>query len=177
MAAGTHFVRCFVVVSDAFRHVGLVAAAAVILGDICRVIGGASTRWHFVALGTLGYFTMLVMAEGAVERSMLGLVILQLDDLLSMAGQTWIGHIVAELYILRGMGILVATEATAQFVVGLVSVTHAALRDRPLDSWWVTNVTILAANTRFVSATLCFNVCRWFGMAFLTVRIQQFGSI
>ena len=60
---------------------------------------------------------------------MLAFVFPELLDLLGMAGQAWIGHIVAEGYLERCVWVLVATEATFQFIVGFPCVALAALGD------------------------------------------------
>jgi hypothetical protein len=49
---------------------------------------------------------------------MFALVFPKLLDLLGMAGQAGIGHIVAEGYLERSVGVPVATQATLQFKVG-----------------------------------------------------------
>jgi len=144
---------------------GLVAFFAIGSNDISRV--------RLVALGTWRNLAVHIVAEGAVQFAVLARELLQLFDLLGMAGETWISNIAAEGDDFRGMRVAVTVQAAGKLEVRLTFVAHAALWNRLLNSWWVTLMAILAADFRFVGFTVGLNVCRWLGMAFYAVGVGK----
>jgi hypothetical protein len=102
-----------------------------------------------MALDALGDDTVHGVAGRTVKICMLALVFPQLADLLGMTGQAGIGHIVAERDLERGVGILVATQTSLQFIVGLTGVALAAFGDVILGCGTMARVTVEAGD-RFV---------------------------
>lgn len=121
MTGSTHFIRCIRCHEYSRRHMGLVTFFTFSRHHIRAV--------RLVTLGTLRDFTMNVMAETTGQAGMLTLHLLQLNDLISVAGQTLFGDIIGKLDNFRGMRIVVTTLAIGQFVVCLVGMTLAAERD------------------------------------------------
>jgi hypothetical protein len=117
------------------------AFIAVRLGHVGRV-------W-FMALDALGDDTVHGVARRTVKICVLALVFPQLADLLGMTGQAGIGHIVAERNLERGVGILVATQTSLQFKVGLPGVALVAFGDVILGCGAMARVTVEAGD-RFV---------------------------
>lgn len=162
-------IRQLCCISDNTRHMGLVAVFAL----CCGHFGGV----RFVALGTLGNFTMNVMAERAVERRVFALVIPELFDLGIMAGKTYVGHIPSKGNILRFMGILVAAQAFRQFIVGLTAVALITLGNRLFDRGRVSHMAVNTGYTGFVSSARSFNVSGWIDVALGAVSIGKCNSL
>src|SRR5512136_1059177 len=93
---------------------------------------------------------MNVMAEGAVEGRVLALVVLKFGNLLGMAGEAGIGHVLAKRNDFRSVRVPVTAETIGQFIVRLVLMTHAALRDDFLYCGGVSHMTVLATEGRLV---------------------------
>lgn len=106
---------------------------------------------------------------------MLRLIVPQFHDLLSMTRQAGVGDVGAKTDIFWCMRISVAAEAALKLVVRFFCMAHAALRNRFLDGWRVTDMAILTTDSSFVSTAFCLNICGWFCMALDTVRIQELG--
>ena len=91
-------------------------------------LGGDHIRtMRFVALGAERDFPMNVMAETAGQVGVLALYLLQLDNLLGMAGQTLVGYVVCQFDNFRGMRIIMTAHTVAEIVVRLAGMALAAL--------------------------------------------------
>jgi len=125
MTGCTHFVRCIRSHKYRCRHMGLVA--------FFTFCGHHISAMRLVALGTLRDFAVNVVTEAASQVGMLALDLLQLDDLIGMAGQTFLGDIVCKLDNFRGMRIAMAPQTVGQLVVRLLRMTLATDRDNLFD--------------------------------------------
>lgn len=103
VAGCAHFVRRVRGIRNGCWHMGLVTAFAFSSGHIRAV--------RFVTLGALWNFAVYVVAETASQAGMLALNLLQLDDLLRVAGKTFFGDVVSQLDDLGGVRVGVAAEA------------------------------------------------------------------
>lgn len=165
VAGCAHLVGCVGCIGNSSRHMRLVAALA---------LGSAHIRAvRFMTLGTLWDFTVHVVAETASQIGVLALNLLQLDDLLGVAGQALFGDVVGQFDDLRGMRVVVATEAVCQLVVRLAFMTLAAQRDDLLDGRRMAGVAILTGYICFVGSTICSNSLGCGRMAFGTIGVAE----
>jgi hypothetical protein len=112
MAGGTHLVRRIRCHEYSGRHMGLVAFFA---------LGGSHiSAVRLMALGTKWNLAMNIMTEAAGQIGMLALDLFQLNDLVGMAGHTFISDIVCKLDDFWGMRIGMAPQTVVKFVVRLV---------------------------------------------------------
>jgi hypothetical protein len=86
-----------------------------------------------VALRTERNLAVNVVAETACQAAMLALDLLQLDYLLGMAGQAFIGDIICQLDNLGSMRIVVAPHTAGQVVVRFAGMTLTADRNNLFD--------------------------------------------
>src|SRR5512135_2549874 len=108
-------------IGNGLRHMRLMA---------CFAIGGGHfRRVRLVALGTLGFLAVDIMTEGTTLGAMLALVLLQLSNLLRMAGKTGVRYIVRKRDLQGCMGVPVAAKTPLEFEVRLPHVAVAALRN------------------------------------------------
>jgi len=75
------------------------------LVTLLAVSSGLIGSVRFMALGAIGNFAMLVMAEAAVKCSMFALVVAQLDDLAGMTGHARISYVVTKGNVERCVGV------------------------------------------------------------------------
>ena len=132
---------------------------------------------RLMALGAKRNFTVNIVAETASQVRVLALDLFQLDDLLSMAGQTLIGDIVCELDDLGCMWIIVAAQAIAKVVVWLTRMALIALGNIVLYHGTMAGMAILATYSSFVGATISSNICRWCGMTLYAIRTAKGGPL
>lgn len=144
---------------------GLVTAFAI----ACAHVGAM----RFVALGTQRNLAMHIVAETAGQRGVLALDLLQLDDLLGMAGEALISNIIGQFDDFRGMRIVVATQTSGKIVMRFATVALVAGRDDFLDRRWMPGMTILTTNLGFVGAAISGNRVRCCRVAFNTIGIAQ----
>lgn len=154
---------------------GLVAALAVAGGHVGAV--------RFVALGTERNFAVRVVAEAASQCGVLALDLLQLDDLLGVAGKTLVSDVIGQLDDFRRMRIVVATQTGGKVVVRLAAMALTACRDNFLYRRWMTGMTILTAHLGFVGAAIggdgircCRVALDAIGVAQARLRISRSGS-
>ncbi len=145
MAGRAILVRDIGAVGHHLRHVRLVALLAVRRSHLRRV--------GLVALGALRDLAVYVMTGRAEERGVLALVLLQLLDLVGMAGQARLGDLVAERDFQGAVRVLVAAEAVGQLVVGLILMAHAALGDCGLHGRAVADVATGTADFLVLSSS------------------------
>jgi hypothetical protein len=84
------------------------------------------TMW-LVALGAERDFAMHIMAETTGEVGVFALNLLQLDNLLGMAGQTLVSYVVCQLDDFRSMRIIMTAHTIAEIVVRFAGMALAAL--------------------------------------------------
>lgn len=130
------------------------------------------TVW-FMTLGTERDFAMRTVAETASQSRMLALDLFQLDDLLRMTGQTFIGNIIGQLDNFRGMRVAVTTETSCKTIVRFAAMTLTADRNYFFNRRWMTDMTILAAYLGFVGAAIGCNRLRSCRVAFDAICITQ----
>lgn len=152
VAGGAHLVSCIGCVCYCGRHMCLVATLAVRSTHVSAM--------RLMALSTLRNLAVDVVAEATGQLGMLAWHLLQLDDLLAVAGQTLIGNIVGQFDDLWCMWIIVATKAAGELVVRLVGMALAALWNIVFNGRTMARMTILARNTGFVCATIGGNIRR-----------------
>lgn len=128
---------------------------------------------RLMALGTERNLAMSIVAEAAGQCGVLALDLLQLDDLLRMAGEALIGDIIGQFDNFRGMRIVVATQTAGKVVVRFAAVALAAGRDDFSYRRWMAGMTILAADLGFVGAAIGSNRLRCCRVAFDTIGIAQ----
>lgn len=121
MACAATLRRYIVRIRDDLRHVGLVACLAVCVNHCCRM--------RLVALQALWNLAVHTVAGGASQGRMFALVFLQLRILLRVAAQARFRQVRRESDLKRGMRVLVTTQTTLYFEVGLAHVALTALRD------------------------------------------------
>ena len=131
---------------------GLMTTLAISCGHVAAV--------RLVALGTKRNFAMGAVAEAACQSGMLAFDLLQLDNLLGMAGEALIGDIVGKFDDFRGMRIVVTAQTGGKVIMRFAAVTLAADRDDFFNRRRMTGVTINAADRGFVSTAIGFNSCR-----------------
>lgn len=144
---------------------GLVAALAVNGSHVGAV--------RFVALGTLRDLAVRIMAEAASQRGVLALDLLQLDDLLGVAGKAFVSDVIGQLDNFRCMRIIVATQTSGKAVVRLAAMTLAAGRNNFLYGWRMTGMAILTAHLGLVRATIGGNGIRRCRVTFDAIAIAQ----
>lgn len=103
VTGGTHFIRRIRSVGNCRRHMGLVTAFAFSNRHIRAV-------W-LVTLGAERNFAVDIVTETAGQIGVLALDLLQFDNLLGVAGQTFVGDIVGQLDDFGGMRIGVTAQA------------------------------------------------------------------
>jgi hypothetical protein len=103
---------------------------------------------------------------------MIALVFPKLLDLLGVTGEAGVGHIVAEGYLERSVGVPVTIQATLQFEMGFTGVALTALRNVVLGLWTVRSVAIEAGDCIVGSPCGC-NVRGWRGMALYAIIRAQ----
>ncbi len=146
VACGTHLVRRVGGISDSCRHVGLVTALALCYGHLGAV--------RFVALCTERDLAMNIVTETASQVGVFALDLLQLDNLLGVAGEALIGDVVGQFDDLGRMRVIVTAQAAGQVVVRFVAVALAAGRDDLFVGRGMPVMTILAADAGFVGAAI-----------------------
>lgn len=82
---------------------------------------------RFVALGTLRDLAVDVVTGGTVKQCMLALIVSELNNLLSVAGQTSVSDIAREYDIFRRVRVLVTGETAFEFEMGLAHMAVVAL--------------------------------------------------
>jgi hypothetical protein len=112
------------------------------------------------------------MAERTGKRAVFALVLPELSNLGSMAGQAGIGDRFGEHDHFGSMGVLVAGETILEFEVGLILMALAALRNYFFNCRRMTDVTILARDIGFMFASLGFDIDRCFGMTLDAVSVS-----
>ena len=147
------------------RHMRLVTALAVAGGHVGAV--------RFVALGTQWNFAVRVVAEAASQCGVLALDLLQLDDLLGVAGKALVSDIIGQLDNFWCMRIVVATQTGGKVVVRLTAMALAACRDNFLYRRRMTGMTILAAHLGFVGAAIGGNSIRCCRVTLDAIRVAQ----
>ncbi len=152
-------------IRDSGGRVGLVTPFAVTCGHFRAV--------RFVALRTERYFAMRIVAETAGEAAVFALDLFQLDDLLCVAGEAFIGDIIGQLDNFRSMRIVVAAHTGGKIVMRFAAVALTAGRDDFLDRRRMAGMTILAADLGFVGAAIGGNRLRCCRVTFVTVGITQ----
>ena len=165
MAGGTHLVWRVGRHVNRRRHMGLVTFFA--LG------GGHFRAVRLVTLGTERDLAVNIVAEGTRQRGMLALDLLQLDDLLGMAGQALVSDIVCQLDYLGGMRVGVAAQTVGQVVMSLAGVALAAGRNNLFHQRRVAGMAVLTIETRLVGATIGGDICRCSRMTLVAVRNGQ----
>ena len=167
VAAGAVLGWCLVTVGDVLRHVGLVTLLA--------VGGGLLGKVRLVALGAVRDLAVDIVAGAAVQRSVLALVVAQLDDLAGVAGYAGVGDVIAELDVQRCMRIRVTTQAAGQLEVRLAVMALAAERDDLAVRGRMAVVAVLAADLGLVFVACRSDICRSLAVTFDAVGIEQFG--
>ena len=125
MTGSTHFIRRIRCHEYSRRHMGLVAFFA---------LGGHHIRAvRFMTLGAKRNLAMNIMTEAACQAAMLALDLLQLDNLLGMAGQTLLGDVICKLDYFWSMRIVMAAHTAGQIIVRLSGMTLAAGRNNLFD--------------------------------------------
>lgn len=124
VAGSTHLVRSVGCIGNSCRHMSLVAALAVRCSHVSAM--------RLMALRTGRNLAVDVVTEAAGQLGMLAGHLLELGDLLGMAGETLVGHIVSQLDDLGGVRVVVAAQTVLKLVVRFVTMAHAAGRDNVL---------------------------------------------
>lgn len=145
---------------------GLVTTFAIVCGHFRAM--------RLVALGTEGNLAMRIVAETASQSRVLALHLLQLDDLLCMAGEALISDIIGKFDNFRSMRIVVAAQTAGKIVVRFTAVALAAGRDNFFNSRWMAGMAILAADLGFVGAAIGGNRLRCCRVTFDTIGIAQY---
>ena len=117
---------------------------------------------------------MHVVAEAACKGGVFALDLLQLDDLLSMAGEALISDVVGKLYDFWCMRVIVAPQTAGKIVVRFTAVALAAGRDDFFNGRWMAGMTILAADLGFVGAAIGSNRLRCRRVTFDAIGIAQY---
>ena len=165
----THLVRCIRSHEDRRRHMCLVTFFTFCSHHIRAV--------RFVALCTEWNLAMNIMAEAASQTTVLALNLFQLNNLLSMAGQTLISDIVCQLDDFRGVWITMATQTTGQVVVSLAGMTLTTDRNNFFNGRWVAGMTILTRYACLVSTAISGNVSRRGHVTLDTVGTGQHRAV
>lgn len=152
-------------IRNSSRHMGLVTTLAISCGHI-----GAM---RLVALGTKRNLAMRIMAEAASQSGVLAFDLLQLNDLLSMAGETLVSDIVRQFNDFWSMRIVVAADTSGKIVVRFTAVTLTAKRDDFFDGRRMAGMTILATNLRFVGSSIGSNSFRCCRMTLDTISVPK----
>lgn len=168
VAGAAIFVGNFLAVDNVFRLVRLVALLAV-AGGLLGVVG-------LVALGTSRDLAVNVVAGGAGELAVLARELLELLNLRRVAGQARISDVAGKNDIERGVGVLVAPEASLELIVFFAGVALAALRNVVLRCGAVAGMTVEASNL-LVAGPGAGNVCRRLDVAFHAVVLKQFRGV
>lgn len=168
VAAAAFLVGNFLAVDNVFRLVSLVALLA-IAGGLLGVVG-------LVALGTSRDLAVNVVAGRAVEFAVLARELLELLNLRRVAGQARIGDVAGKNDIERGVGVLVAPEASLELIVLFAGVALAAFGDIVLRCGAVAGMTVEAGDL-LVSGTGAGNVCRRLDVTFYAVVLKQFRGV
>ena len=128
---------------------------------------------RLVALGAERNLAVNIMAEAARQTAVFALDLPQLDDLLGMAGQALVGDVVCQLDDFWRMGVVMASQAAGQVIVGLAGVTLAAGRNNLFDCRRMTGVAVLTRDTRLVRSAIGGNIGRRSRVALNAVRTGQ----
>lgn len=146
MAGGAHLVGGIGSVGDSGRHMSLMAALALSSGHLRAV--------RFMALCALWHFAMNVVTETAGQSRVLALNLSQLDDLLGVTGEALVSDIICQLDNLWSMRVVMATKTVGEAIVRLAGVALATDRNYFFYSRGVADMTVLATDAVFVSATI-----------------------
>ena len=128
---------------------------------------------RFVALGTERNLAMNIMAEAAGKLGVFAWNLLQLDNLLTVAGETLIGYVVGQLDDLGSVWIVVTTKTAGQLEMRLIGMTHTTLGNIVLNRWTVAGMAILAGHVGFVLAAICGNIRRRIRVTLHTIATAQ----
>ena len=137
---------------------------------MCLVAALAVASDHFrtvrlVALGTERNFAMNIVAETACQSRVLALDLFQLDDLLSMARETFISDVIGKFDYFWCVRIVMATQTGRKIVVRLATVALVAGRNNLFHGRWMTDVAVLTTDLRFMGSAIGSNRFRCRSMA------------
>lgn len=166
VAGSAHLVGCVGSIGYSSRHVSLMTTLAVGSTHV-------GTVW-LMALGTERNLAMDVMAETAGKLGVLAWHLLQLDNLLTMAGETLICNVVGQLDDFWRMWIVVAAQTAGKFKMRFVAVALAALRHIVLHCRAMAGMAVLARYAGFVRTAICGNISRRIRVTLNTIAAAQY---
>lgn len=137
------------------------------------IAGGHVGTMRFVALGTERNLAVRIMAETASQCGVFALDLLQLDDLLGVAGKALVSDVIGQFDDFRCMRIIVATQTGGKVVMRLAAMALAAGRDNFLYGRRMTGMAILTAHLGLVRATIGGNGIRCCRVTFDAIGIAQ----
>ena len=116
---------------------------------------------------------MSIVAEATGQGRVFALDLFQLNDLLCMAGETFISDIIRKFDDFRSMRIVVAPQTTGKIVMRFATVALATGRDNFFNCWRMAGMTILTADLCFMGSAIGSNRLRCSRVTLYTIGIAQ----